>query len=73
MEHADVQRMADSVLREYGVPLKVAAIVPIRSGWSIAFVHTLPGAPALEVKLQCERRSAHHVRESLKRDLALTD
>ena len=32
MERADVQRMADSVLREYGVPMKVSAI-SAADGW----------------------------------------
>jgi hypothetical protein len=73
MEQTDVRRMADSVLREYGVPLKVAGIAAAGAGWTIAFAGTFPGAPAVEVNLRCERTSAYHVRESLKRSLALSD
>jgi len=73
MERTDVQRMADSVLREYGVPLKVAGISHADAGWTIAFAGTFPGAQAMEVNLRCERTSAYHIRESLKRSLALTD
>jgi len=73
MDHSDVQRMADSVLREYGVPLKIAGIAAIGSGWTIAFAGAFPGAPTVEVNLQCERSSAYQVRESLKRSLALID
>ena len=73
MEQIDVQRMADSVLREYGVPMKVARISHANAGWTIAFAGTFPGARAVEVNLQYERTSAYHVRESLKRGLALTD
>ena len=73
MERADVLRMADGVLREYGVPLKVASVAPTSAGWTVAFSSTFPGAPALEVSLRCERTSTYHVRESLKRSLSLTD
>jgi hypothetical protein len=73
MDQIALQRMADSVLREYGVPMKVAGISHANPGWTIAFAGTFPGARAVEVKLQCERTSAYHVRESLKRGLALTD
>ena len=73
MERAEVLRMADGVLREYGVPMKVARIAAADAGWTVAFSGTFPGAPALEVNLRCERTSTYHVRESLKRSLALTD
>jgi hypothetical protein len=73
MEQTDVQRMADSVLREYGVPLKVAGISHAASGWTIAFAGTYPGARSMEVNIRCERTSAYHVRESLKGSLGLTD
>jgi len=73
MERCDVERMADSVLREYGVPMRVAGIAMADAGWTIAFAGTFPGAPALEVRLRCERSSAYHVRESLKRGLAIAD
>ena len=73
MERTDVQRMADSVLREYGVPLRVAGISHAGAGWTIAFAGTFPGAHPVEVNLQCERTSAYHIRESLKRSLALSD
>ena len=33
----------------------------------------MSGQPALEVRLRCERSSAYHVRESLKRGLAIAD
>jgi hypothetical protein len=73
MEHADLQRMADSVLRDYGVPLRVAGIVASGAGWTIAFAGTFPGTPRVQVNLRCDRLSPHHVRESLKRSLAVND
>jgi len=73
MELADVQRMADSVLREYGVPMKVSAISAAAAGWTIAFAGRYPGAPSFEVNLSCGRSSAHHVRESLKKSLDVCD
>jgi hypothetical protein len=73
MDRTDVQRMADSVLRDYGVPLKVSAISAAAAGWTIAFAGFYPGSPSVEVNLNCDRSSAHHVRESLKRSLAVSD
>jgi hypothetical protein len=73
MELNDLQRMADSVLREYGVPMKVSGISAANAGWTIAFAGFYPGSPALEVNLASDRRSAHHMRESLKRSLAVSD
>jgi len=73
MERTDVQRMADSVLREYGVPLKVSSISMMDAGWSIAFDSFYPGGPGKQVDLRCDRNSAHHVRESLKRSLSIGD
>jgi hypothetical protein len=73
MERHDIERMADSVLREYGVPMRVAGVAVADSGWTVAFAGTMPGARAMKVELRCERRSPYLVRESLKRSLALTD
>jgi hypothetical protein len=73
MELNDVQKMADSVLREYGVPMTVSAISPAPAGWTIAFAGRYPGSPSVEVRLGCDRSSVHHVRESLKRGLAVCD
>mgnify|MGYP001797017104 CR=1 FL=1 len=73
MELNDVRRMADSVLREYGVPMKVSMISPAAAGWTIAFASYYAGAPAIEVNLPCDRISAHHVRESLKKSLSVCD
>ena len=73
MELDDVQRMADSVLREYGVPMKVATISPAAAGWTIAFAGHYPGSLPVHVNLSCHRSSPYHVRESLKKSLALCD
>jgi hypothetical protein len=73
MERADVQRMADSVLREYGVPMKVSAISAVDTGWTIAFSGLYAGSQLLEVSVSSDRSSAHHVRESLKRSLDVGD
>ena len=73
MERTDVQRMADSVLREYGVPMKVSAISAAAAGWTVAFASSYPGSPSVEVTLGCDRSSVHHVRESLKRGLSVCD
>ena len=73
MERTDVQRLADSVLRDYGVPMKVSAISPVETGWTIAFSSLYSGSPSLEVNVSCDRSSAHHVRESLKKSLDVSD
>jgi hypothetical protein len=74
MERTDVQRMADSVLRDYGVPLKVSTISAAEAGWTIAFSGYYPGSPVKHVSIRCgERSSVHHVRESLKRSLDVSD
>jgi hypothetical protein len=66
--------MADSVLRDYGVPLKVSQISVAEAGWTIAFSSSYPGLPLKQVSLRCtERSSMHHVRESLKRSLDVSD
>ena len=73
MELNDVRQMALSVLREYGVPMKVSGISAVDTGWTIAFAGFYPGSPALEVSVANGRSSAYHVRESLKRSLAVSD
>ncbi len=75
MERTDVQRMADSVLRDYGVPMKVSGIsaAGAAGGWTIAFAGAYPGSRSVEVNVNCDRSSAHHVRESLKKGLAVFD
>ena len=74
MVSTDLQRMADSVLRDYGVPLKVSEISEIDAGWTIAFTASRPGGAAKQVSLRCGARSSmHHVRESLKRGLDVSD
>lgn len=74
MESTDLQRMADSVLRDYGVPLKVLQISEAEAGWTIAFAAARPGGSPRQVSLRCGARSSmHHVRESLKRGLDVSD
>ena len=73
MERTDVQRLADSVLREYGVPMKVSTISAAAAGWTIAFAGAYSGMPSFEVNLNCDGSSAYHVRESLKKSLAVCD
>jgi hypothetical protein len=73
MTQIDVQRMADSVLRDYGVPLRVAGIAAAGAGWTIAFAGAWPGAAPVQVNLPCDRLSPYHVRESLKRSLDVND
>jgi hypothetical protein len=73
MELNDVQRMADSVLREYGLPMKVSTISAAPAGWTIAFAGFYPGSVAVHVNLSCGRSSPYHVRESLKKSLAVSD
>jgi hypothetical protein len=74
MERTDVQRMADSVLRDYGVPMKVTMISVAEAGWTICFSGHYPGSPLKQVNLRCgERSSVHHIRESLKRSLDVGD
>jgi hypothetical protein len=73
MELQDVRRMADSVLRDYGVPMKVSAISAVPAGWTVAFAGFYAGSRPVEVKLACERSSAYHIRESLKRSLDVCD
>jgi hypothetical protein len=73
MERTDVQRMADSVLRDYGVPMKVSAISVAEAGWTIAFSSLYAGSSPLQVKVSSDGSSPHHVRESLKRSLDVSD
>jgi hypothetical protein len=73
MELQDVQRMADSVLREYGVPMKVSMISPVAAGWTVAFAGFYPGSKPVQVNLACDRSSAYHIRESLKKSLDVCD
>ena len=73
MQRTDVQRMADSVLRDYGVPMKVSAISAAEAGWTIAFSSLYAGSPLLDVNVSSDRSSPHHVRESLKRSLDVSD
>jgi hypothetical protein len=74
METTDLHRMADSVLRDYGVPLKVSQISAVEAGWTIAFSAARPGGSPRQVSLRCSQRSSmHHVRESLKRSLDVSD
>ena len=73
MELNDVQRIANSVLREYGVPMKVSTISAVTAGWKLAFAGFYPGSKPVEVILGCDRCSAHHIRESLKRGLDVCD
>jgi hypothetical protein len=73
MQLTDVRRMADSVLREYGVPMKVSTIAAVAAGWTIGFSGFHPGAAPFQVNLNCGGSSVHHVRESLKLSLAVCD
>lgn len=73
MEIHDVQRMANSVLRDYGVPMKVSTISAAAAGWTVEFAGFYPGSKPVEVNLVCDRSSAHHIRESLKRSLDVCD
>jgi len=73
MERLDVQRLADSVLRDYAVPMKVATISAAAAGWTIAFAGFYAGSRSVEVNLNCDRSSAYHVRESLKKSLDVCD
>jgi hypothetical protein len=73
MELHDVQRMADSVLREYGVPMKVSTISAVAAGWTVAFAGFYPGSKPVHVNLACERSSAYLIRESIKKSLDVGD
>ena len=53
--------------------MKVSGISAVDSGWTIAFAGVYAGSPALEVNVASGRSSAHHMRESLKRSLAVSD
>ena len=70
METTDVQRMADSVLRDYGVPLKVARSRRPKLAGPLPSQRRARARLPKQVSLRCgERSSIHHVRESLKRGL----
>jgi hypothetical protein len=53
--------------------MKVSAISAVEAGWTIAFSSLYAGSPLLEVNVSSDRSSAHHVRESLKRSLDVSD
>ena len=67
MEPADIERIAQSVLREYGMPLKVHALSVDRAG-KCTIEFTNPGfkSSTLSVAIWCDAKaSPHGVRDSL--------
>ena len=53
--------------------MKASTICAATAGWTIAFAGAYPGTPSFEVNLNYDRSSVHHVRESLKKSLAVSD
>jgi len=74
MSTLDVEAIARVVVRDYGLPLRLALVSTAPTGECIVgFAHTCAG-PDVSIALWCDAKvSAHHVRESIKRGLQVGD
>ena len=74
MRDADVEQIARTVVRDYGLPLKFGAVSTERPGHcTVGFLDSHSGE-TLSVGVWCDGKATpHHVRESLKRALSVSD
>ncbi len=75
MEHADVVHIASSVVRDYGLPLKLDAVsIAPAAGWTVEFRDQCRGSRVVRVQTLCDAHSSpYRLRESLKRGLEVGD
>jgi hypothetical protein len=71
MESTEVVRIAQAVLREYGVALCVVDVsINAAAGWVVSFADVHAGTRRLAIDTRCDRGvSAYRLRESLKAKL----
>ena len=74
MEAVDIEQIARGLVREYALPLIVRGVSLAEPGrCTIGFADRYSGAPTI-VGVCCDPRvSRHHLRESLKRGLDISD
>ena len=75
MELSEVEKIARSIIRDYGLPLRLATVASERPGRCIVgFSDRYTPATAVAVGLWHDAKaSSHSVRESLKRGLEIND
>ena len=75
MKPADIERIAQVILREYGLPLKLRQVAIEPAGrCTVGFADSYSGAMTVSVAIWCAAKvSPHGVRESLKKGLQVAD
>ena len=75
LEHAEIEKIARVILREYGLPLKFREVMIGTAGrCTVGFSDSYSGAATVSVGIWCDAKvSPHRVRESLKRGLQVAD
>jgi hypothetical protein len=75
MELADVEKIARSILRDYGLPLRLETVAVERPGRCvIGFSSQYSPANAFKFGIWHDTKvSSHNIRESLKRGLQVND
>lgn len=75
MDRFDIERIAQTIIRDYGLPVRVATLSFERAGRCIVQVseRCSPGT-TVAVGVWCDAKaSPHYVRESLKQGLHVSD
>lgn len=75
MKRDDIERIANVVLRDYGLPFRLLTVTDVLAGrCAVAFADSYSGQPTLRVDVWCDdKTSAHRVRELLKSGLDVAD
>jgi len=75
MDHIDIERVAGFIVRDYGLPLRVASVSFDQPGrYIVEFCNSTSRAKAVSVAIWCDARvPPHRVRESLKSGLQVSD
>jgi len=74
VQPTEIERIARTVLRDYGLPFQIDAVSPEQTGHcTVAFSDALSGV-IVRVGVWCDAKvSPYHVRESLKRGLHVSE
>jgi hypothetical protein len=73
VNQADVERIAQAVVREYGLPLTSEVAAESSGGWTVAFTDAWGYTPHIRVTIRYSATSPYAVRESLKRKLEVSE
>lgn len=75
MEHSEIERIALTILRDYGLPFRFEGVTASQAGrCAVGFTHAFSGGAPLSVNIWCDAKtSPHRVRESLKSGLDVSD